>query len=196
MQALVLMRNLAIEADHLVLLVKSGVLTSVGNLIEAVIRRRRRKFKKNLSGLPTNLYSPEDGVVERRDGQRKDDGRLEVDAPRLEGGPDEEALLSEAMEFVENLCPYRGCRDVMMEDAEGKLIQSLFQVCKDVVFSLLTRRSVSLILTNDRIFRFKRLRKRDILDIGTCSYFCEVLGVYLATYLSIYLSSFRVGVGL
>ena len=146
-----LMRNLAIEADHLVLLVKGGVLTSVGNLIEAVIRRRRRKFKKNLSGLPTNLYSPEDGVVERRDGQRKDDGRLEVAAPRLEGDPDEEALLSEAMEFVENLCPYRGCRDIMMEDAEGKLIQSLFQVCKDVVFSLLTRRSVSLILTNGRI---------------------------------------------
>ena len=133
MQAFVLMRNLAIEADHLVLLIKSGVLTSVGNLFEAVIRRRRRKFKKKLSGFPTTLNSQEDSVVERLDGQHKDVGRLVGDS-------DEEAVLSEAMEFVENLCLHRGCRDVMMEDTEGKLIQSLFQVCQDGVFSLLTRR--------------------------------------------------------
>ena len=135
------MRNLAIEADHCVLLVKSGVVTSVGNLIEAVIRRRRRKLKKNQSGVPTNTIhdSPEDSDVERLDGQCEDNGRLERSVTRLGGDPDE-ALLLEAMEFVENLCLHRGCRDVLFQDTEGKLIRSLFQVCKDAMFSISTRR--------------------------------------------------------
>ena len=101
-----LLRNLAIETDHQLLMVKCGVISAMESLFKVLLRRGDKRGQKKRRG-KRRSGSPSTG---------DDEGPIE-DSTRPE-----EAILGVAMEFLENLCLHRHCRVHLMEATKGNVV--------------------------------------------------------------------------
>ena len=122
LQACVLLRNLAIESDHRLLLVKSGVVAAAESLLDALLRRTEKRRKK----------------MDRKPGRRSSSSGDGHDADKAVEQP-EERIMRMAMEFLENLCLQRHCRSALMA-AEAKMIETLFRVVRCASYDVETKR--------------------------------------------------------
>ena len=123
-QACVLLRNLAIEVDHRLLLVKCGVVAAAGGLFEALLLRTDKRLAES--------------------GARVAEEKILSSSGNLVSS--EEKILTAALEFLENLALHRHCRAALM--TEKKIPELLFRVVGCRYFSESTRKNAIRLLAS------------------------------------------------